>query len=92
MCCHLFGIIGKRQIYNALTILCLYMKTIEIEDGYFFFIRKLSGSRCFNTAVIHIPVYVWHIFRNGSFSCFVDPLPLVALQCVLNIHCAHMNS
>lgn len=28
-------------------------------------------------------------FRNGSFSCFVDPL--VALQCVLNIHCAHMN-
>lgn len=36
MCCHLFGIIGKRQIYNALTILCLYMKTIEIEDGYFF--------------------------------------------------------
>lgn len=54
MCCHLFGIIGKRQIYNALTILCLYMKTIEIEDGYFFFIRKLSGSRCFNTAVIHV--------------------------------------
>lgn len=41
MCCHLFGIIGKRQIYNALTILCLYMKTIEIEDGYFFFHQEV---------------------------------------------------
>lgn len=36
MCCHLFGIIGKRKIYNAFTMLCLYMKTIEIEDDIFF--------------------------------------------------------
>lgn len=65
MCCHLFGIIGKRQIYNALTILCLYMKTIEIEDGYFFFIRKLSGSRCFNTAVTCADVIF--LFMCGIF-------------------------
>lgn len=82
-------------------IQCIYNVMFVYENnrnwGWYFF---SSGSYLVLDVSIqlwymcrcNIPVYVWHIFRNGSFSCFVDPLPLVALQCVLNIHCAHMNS